>query len=44
VHCHPWIEALDIKKINLGEGVRSIAEGGVFNSKYQLSVPKLKEQ
>jgi len=38
----PWFEYLNIKKIQLGSGVRSLVkkEEGVFVSKYQLVLPK----
>ena len=38
---HPWISGLNLKKIDLGSGKRKIGDGGVFDSKYQLSVPKI---
>lgn len=38
---HPWISELDLKKIGLGSGKREIGEGGEFDFKYQLSVPKI---
>jgi len=38
---HPWISGLNLKKIDLGSGKRKIGDGGVFDTKYQLSVPKI---
>lgn len=37
---HSWFEYLDLSKIDLGAGKRSIAPNGVFNKKYQITVPK----
>ncbi|HPN01973.1 MAG TPA: type IV toxin-antitoxin system AbiEi family antitoxin [Methylotenera sp.] len=36
---HSWFEYLDISKIDLGSGKRSIVPNGVFNAKYQITVP-----
>ncbi|MBU0744639.1 MAG: type IV toxin-antitoxin system AbiEi family antitoxin [Gammaproteobacteria bacterium] len=39
---HPWLPSLDLKKIDLGSGKRMIGEGGgVYDSKYKLSIPKI---
>lgn len=38
---HSWRKELNIKKIRLGKGKRSIAGGGVYHAKYQLSLPLL---
>jgi hypothetical protein len=37
---HTWFEYLDLTKIDLGAGKRSIVTNGVFNNKYQITVPK----
>ena len=37
---HSWFEYLDLTKIDLGAGKRSITPNGVFNKKYQITVPK----
>jgi hypothetical protein len=37
---HQWFEFLEPEKIDLGKGNRSIVKGGVYNSKYLISVPK----
>jgi len=37
---HSWFKYIDIKKIDLGSGNRSLAKDGVLVSKYQLVVPK----
>lgn len=36
----PWFSKIRVAKINLGNGKRLIVKGGVFNSKYQITVPK----
>jgi hypothetical protein len=38
---HPWLSKLDLSKVSLGHGNRVIGEGGHFDSKYQLSLPKI---
>ena len=35
---HSWLEDLDLSKIDLGRGKRSIVKNGVFNSKYQITI------
>ena len=37
---HSWFKYLDISKINLGSGNRSLTESGVLVSKYKLVLPK----
>jgi hypothetical protein len=37
---HSWLEDLDLSKINLGKGKRSIVKNGVFNAKYQITIPR----
>jgi len=37
---HQWLAFLDLKKIDLGKGDRSIVKGGVYNAKFRISVPK----
>lgn len=37
---HSWLKYIDTKQINLGSGVRSLANEGVFVAKYQLVLPK----
>lgn len=36
---HAWFEALDLDKIDLGSGKRVIAKGGVYDKKYQITIP-----
>jgi hypothetical protein len=37
---HDWFKALDLSKISLGSGKRLIAKNGLYNNKYQITVPK----
>ena len=37
---HTWFKHLDISRINLGSGKRSIVKNGVLNPKYQITLPK----
>ena len=37
---HPWLNYLDLQKIDLGKGNRSLVEKGVYVSKYKITVPK----
>ena len=37
---HSWFQFLDAKDIDLGKGKRMIGENAVYNSKYQISIPK----
>lgn len=41
---HPWLTKLNLTKVDLGHGKRMIVQGGSFDSKYQISVPKLTEE
>lgn len=41
---HPWLLDLDLKKINLGNGKRVIGDGGSYDPKYKISVPKIMEE
>lgn len=41
---HPWLTKVDLSKVNLGHGNRVIGKGGNYNSKYQLSLPKMTEE
>jgi len=36
---HTWLEDLDLSKINLGTGKRAIVKNGIYNSKYQITLP-----
>jgi len=37
---HSWLDDLDLSKIDLGKGKRSIVKNGVLNSKYQITIPR----
>jgi hypothetical protein len=37
---HQWFHSLNLEKIDLGKGKRSISSHGIYNSKYQITVPK----
>jgi len=37
---HDWFDYLDMNKVNQGAGKRSIAENGVYDPKYKITVPK----
>jgi hypothetical protein len=37
---HRWLNFVDLKKIDLGSGDRSIAKNGVYDSRFHISVPK----
>lgn len=37
---HLWLKELDLKSINLGSGKRSIVQNGVFDRKYNITIPK----
>lgn len=37
---HAWFEKLDLSRIKLGAGKRRIVPGGVFDKKYQITLPK----
>ncbi|MDZ7840385.1 MAG: type IV toxin-antitoxin system AbiEi family antitoxin domain-containing protein [Gammaproteobacteria bacterium] len=39
-HNHRWLKHISREKIDLGKGKRMIVNGGKFDSKYQITVPK----
>ena len=39
-HNHNWLEELNTERIYLGMGKRVIVKGGVFNNKYNITIPK----
>ena len=43
-HGYPWAKRLDLTKVSLGSGKRVIAQGGVLDKKYQITVPREAEQ
>lgn len=40
---HKWFQYLKLDRIDMGSGKRSIVKGGVYISKYQITVPKEQE-
>ena len=43
-HGYPWAKRLDLTRVSLGTGKRVIAQGGVLDKKYQITVPREAEQ
>ncbi len=41
---HSWLKQLDLTKVDLGKGKRSIVKNGVFIDKYGITVPKELEE
>ncbi len=41
---HEWFNHLDLRKIELGKGKRSVVSNGVYISKYKITVPKELEE
>jgi hypothetical protein len=37
---HAWLKYLDLSNIDLGTGKRAIVKNGVYNAKYQISLPR----
>lgn len=37
---HQWLAFIDLNKIDLGKGDRSITRGGVYNAQFHISIPK----
>jgi hypothetical protein len=40
---HPWLKYVNVKKINLGKGVREITKNGKYNKKFNLVIGGLDE-
>ena len=38
---HPWVKYIKLSDVNFGKGKRVIGKGGNFDSKYNISVPKI---
>ena len=36
----PWVEQLDLRKVDLGKGDRTVVEGGRLDPKYRITVPR----
>ena len=41
---HSWFKKLDLSNIRLGSGKRVVVKGGMLDTKYQITVPRAKEQ
>jgi hypothetical protein len=41
---HPWLSKVDVSRLDLGHGNRVIGKGGNYDSRYQLSLPKIMEE
>ena len=41
---HDWVQHLDLAKVDMGQGKRSIAKDGVYVGKYKITVPRELEQ
>jgi hypothetical protein len=41
---HSWFTYIDLKNIDLGKGKRSIVKNGVYNAKYQITIPRELEE
>ena len=39
----PWFEKLNVKKINLGNGIRKIVAGGKFDKKYKIVIDNIEQ-
>lgn len=37
---HQWFQFLDLSKINLGAGDRSVVKNGLYNPEFQITIPK----
>jgi hypothetical protein len=37
---HDWLKMLDLSRISVGTGKRAIVKNGVYNAKYQITIPK----
>ena len=42
-HAHAWFKELDVAKISLGSGKRSLVPGGRLDTKYLITVPAVQE-
>lgn len=40
LHDHEWLKYINLSKVDLGSGKRSIVRDGVLSKKYQITVPK----
>lgn len=41
---HPWVKKVRLSRVDFGEGKRVIVEGGRFDPKYKITVPRVSNQ
>ena len=41
---HPWYKYLNLSKVDLGKGKRSLVKDGLYVSKYQITIPKTRQK
>ena len=39
-HNHSWFKHLNLSKLDIGRGKRSLVKGGIYQSKYQITIPR----
>jgi hypothetical protein len=39
-HNHSWFKHINLSKIDMGKGKRSLVKDGLYVSKYQITIPK----
>jgi hypothetical protein len=39
-HNHSWFKHLNLLKLEIGRGKRSLVKGGIYQSKYQITIPR----
>jgi hypothetical protein len=37
---HPWVSEIDTQSIYLGKGKRMVVQGGMYDKKYHITVPR----
>ncbi len=37
---HPWYKHINLSKVDLGKGKRSLVKDGLYVSKYKITIPK----
>lgn len=40
-HNHSWFKHINLSKIDIGKGKRSLVKEGVYQSKYQITIPRI---
>ncbi len=41
---HPWVDHVNLSKVDFGKGKRVIESGGYFDNKYNISVPRVNKE